>query len=484
MRAVVQVVGQRGDERNASLGTAFFITPRMALTAAHVVAGLDPVRLYVEDGDGGYVKLRTVVRVEVCPAYANERTIANDWAILRLSTEDHDAELPLSTHVAPHQPWRSQGFAAAVGTTPTRAAMTMPVSLSGTVTDVDGYLHLHCLQGADGSFVLGGASGSPIIVEEKVVGILQGGLRGDVGGTRGGVVHATPLPVEALKQRGVMVEAPARAQHLLLLSPTPRFDLSVMRAHAQGAEEIEAFTALAAAKPIEIAGPAEPDWHRCHRPDAPMWRAAVDAIDAKVPELKAVDGDLHVFASTNFALGAVLGLRLANVPGAVNVVYWQAEGLKGAQRWVRLGRARDSKLYGLMETAAARPGWPVALSVSITGQIASSAIDRSLARAGVSGAQHIAARAYKLGHAAVADASLARKVAHDLMSLFSRLDAQSERAPLHVFYYGPLAVLMMAAGALTALGPVTVYAWYEDEQIYLPAVHIHASQITLPMAAR
>src|SRR3954464_16023198 len=62
-RAVVRIWDGRPDQGGAFLGTAFFVAPRQALTAAHGVRGVDPQRLFVHlSWRGGFYA--RVVRVE------------------------------------------------------------------------------------------------------------------------------------------------------------------------------------------------------------------------------------------------------------------------------------------------------------------------------------------------------------------------------------------------------------------------------------
>lgn len=85
-----------------------------------------------------------------------------------------------------HDQWSAIGFSV-------EAESGRALGLTGTVSTVEPEIQLHCKEAADPRFRAAGASGSPILVNDVVAGILVGGLPGQPGGTKGGVIFATPI---------------------------------------------------------------------------------------------------------------------------------------------------------------------------------------------------------------------------------------------------------------------------------------------------
>lgn len=466
MRAVVQVVSRVNGERKR-FGSAFFISPRVALTAAHVVRGLRRVWLYTPTRNGTYGRIG-VARVELCPAYTDGQRLEDDWAILTLASEEHTDALAPSDRVSPHDAWRTEAFAAVTGE-PLPPSVGESVALTGSVSAVGESLQLYCNQAVDGRFVVAGASGGPIIVHGKVVGILSGGYRGEPGGTIGGVIHATPLPIAELKALGlVKCTQTAQTAHVLRLSPTPAPDLAALGLDERRVHDIQS--------------PGGPAWQRKNRPDTPAWATALTAIEEAMPAIQALRGPLDVFATTDYALGVVLGIRLEN--GSADAHYWQADGAKGSRRWVAVGQAEDSGLSGLQGDLSVQPGRAVALRVSITMEVQIRDVARSLDAAKVYEYQQVELRTHPIGHAVLSNPAMVRQVATDLKRALRELDRRSKRAPVHLFYAGPIAALMMAAGAFTTLGDITVYSYYkggspDGQDFYLPAICVRGDRVWL-----
>lgn len=75
-RSTVLVVSPTADGQDASMGTAFFITPELLLTNRHVVAGSGP--------KGVAITNRVLGQVRICKVVAISQDEARDYALLRL----------------------------------------------------------------------------------------------------------------------------------------------------------------------------------------------------------------------------------------------------------------------------------------------------------------------------------------------------------------------------------------------------------------
>lgn len=172
-------------------GTAFFISDRLAVTAAHAVAGLGTCILRSPNGE-----ILGQATVEDRGEYEGSGDHGNDWALLKL------IDVRSSTWLAPgraqiHDRWSATGFSM-------EGMAHKALGLTGSVSAIEPEMQLYCKEAADPRFRAAGASGSPILVEGAVAGILVGGLAGQPGGTKGGIIFAAPidsLPPELFDRR-------------------------------------------------------------------------------------------------------------------------------------------------------------------------------------------------------------------------------------------------------------------------------------------
>jgi hypothetical protein len=161
-----------------NLGTGFFIGPKVVATCAHVLGTSKSVVLRHQQGQIlGRAELKSRGK------FSGTGLTNDDWALLAFDGEVFDwLEVGEADR---HDRWTAIGFSG--------EGRGDALTLSGEVTEVDGRLQLFCQEASDSRFVVSGASGSPVVADGLVVGMLSGGLRGEKGGTKGGILHAVPM---------------------------------------------------------------------------------------------------------------------------------------------------------------------------------------------------------------------------------------------------------------------------------------------------
>lgn len=209
-------------------------------------------------------------------------------------------------------------------------------------------------------------------------------------------------------------------------------------------------------------------WHMQSTAGDADWEYAFNGITKGTHALRAVNGAIEVFASMPYSLGAYLGLRLTDMPCTAR--YWQASGPPSQQVWQRFGNAFDHKLPVSPvlppSFADVRDGQPVAVHIGLSYLIDEAEVpDAGMAR--------VELNAPDPGYAAVPYARAAQQVAHEIGAVFSELNRIARNSAVHVFYVGPAAVLMMAAGTLRIMRNLTVHERLpagDDTMRFVPAV--------------
>lgn len=220
---------------------------------------------------------------------------------------------------------------------------------------------------------------------------------------------------------------------------------------------------------VHVSGPpngAAGPWQKHHPPGTPAWAEAQAGLEAGFERCESLTGRLAVLASTSYAMGAWLGLGLANL--GVELEYWQAWG-PPPQQWTRLGGAMDHGQAVLLASGlkAVAGDRPVALFVGITHAVvpAETGVDAH--------AQVVVLAPAQVKPDALSSVTQAQQAAWDLGQVLTALHGKLQgRHEIHVFYVGPLAVLMMAAGRLRTVNPVVVHERFAvgDQWKFAPAV--------------
>ncbi|MCA9525655.1 MAG: SAVED domain-containing protein, partial [Myxococcales bacterium] len=196
-------------------------------------------------------------------------------------------------------------------------------------------------------------------------------------------------------------------------------------------------------------------WQVDSWPGSPDWQQARDGLDEALSFLDTVKGPVDIFASGPYGLAADLGLKVADLP--MTPRFWQAHGPPGQQKWRCFGQAQNhgTPLLRASGEAAVAAGEQVALFVSITQYVRPDEAAEGLASASAAGARIVRLEPGEVGFSAVVDEVTAQQAAYDLQETLRRLSGKA--SALHVFYVGPGAVLMMAAGVLRTTVATTVY---------------------------
>lgn len=198
-------------------------------------------------------------------------------------------------------------------------------------------------------------------------------------------------------------------------------------------------------------------WQTASAPGSTDWQRARAGIDVALKQLRGHRGPVEVFVSTAYALAADLGLKLAEQ--SADAHYWQADGPRGQARWIRWDRAQNhgQPILRFTEPLALDPQRPVALKVNITASVILKEATDGLARAGALDAQEVILAHPTPGNAAITRPQAAQQAAWDLQEALIAIRNQVAPQATHLFYVGPLAVLMMAAPCLRTLNPVIIY---------------------------
>lgn len=247
---------------------------------------------------------------------------------------------------------------------------------------------------------------------------------------------------------------------------------------------------------VEIETPPE-NWHQTEPPTSAQWTIAARRIDAA---LSALDGGrqrrIHVFASGPYALGALLGNRLAQRFGrSREITIYQFNAPRGGwQNWGPQWQARPALreepflLEAVSWHASAGDVRHVVVAVHITRLLIDLEIDRSLADAGVT-EDFVRLDAAPQGGPkpdALVDPSSIERCVQDIDDLLFKATREYPGAQVHVFYSGPLALLIRAAAKLHLLpSSATLYERIRRDGAFefVPALSLREAKLLLGAAA-
>lgn len=238
----------------------------------------------------------------------------------------------------------------------------------------------------------------------------------------------------------------------------------------------------AAAECDVIEGP-DGMWHIENPPGADPWSKAREAIDHAIDGIAQRAGDIHVYASTAYALAAYLGNRVGNLPG-VRAHFWQP----GRDRWADYGPGDrgDIDPEPLLTQVAEHPGDPahVALLCSITHALVLDEVAHGLALAGAADATRVDLATPTLGHTALPDRAAVDRAARDLRGAIDAALRRPGVRAVHLFYAGPAALLMRTADKLHLAAPRVVIHERGPGNRYRPALAFDRGRAELITADR
>ncbi|MBU1610689.1 MAG: SAVED domain-containing protein [Proteobacteria bacterium] len=228
-------------------------------------------------------------------------------------------------------------------------------------------------------------------------------------------------------------------------------------------------------------------WHR-DAPDVVVWESVHREIEAKVQEVMSQRPKrIHLVAKTPYSLGALLGAQLA--PQNHQLLVYQHDNLEGSRdqkvwrpwgpTWPAAPGLRSADFFEMppgMDRCRPEETGNLAVVVDITGRSnLESCVLAVRERYGEDGGsvRPVQIRAKLTGQGAIRQPADADKASTELAELLQLLSESFPNARLHVFYYGPLAVLIRASCGLS-LRRTPIILWeavYPNSQAqWIPAI--------------
>lgn len=245
---------------------------------------------------------------------------------------------------------------------------------------------------------------------------------------------------------------------------------------------------------MKIQTPEGP-WHREGKPDEGLWNRVFMDIRAKVQEARDMKAKrIHLVAMAPVSFGALLGSLLD--PQNSRIVVYQphnVQGQKDLKTWRSYGPEWSSSPGQRTEPFFERPpGLGVArpdndshlaVVVNITGRGDPEACaEVARAHAGGKTVHVVHVRARKTGQGAITVPADADRAAIELDKVLQQIAEDFPAATLHLFYYGPLAVLVRGACGLGLRRvPLIVYEsmMYDDGWHWLPAIRFPGGRLLI-----
>lgn len=202
------------------------------------------------------------------------------------------------------------------------------------------------------------------------------------------------------------------------------------------------------ARSVVVGGP-KGLWQKTALPGCASWNDAFEGIDAAIEKIGSGRGEIAVYASTPYAIGAHLGNRILNHP-ARSVRFFQVVGPRGSGRWHDFGPtdsrqpAGDAVLRTSVDLSQCN-GPAIALVCQITWDADLDEVRHGLRLAGAADAPMAHLRPRQPGHDALPDRAAVDQAAHDLDSAIEAARRNSRIDSVHLFFIGPVALLMRAA---------------------------------------
>ncbi|MCK6685412.1 MAG: SAVED domain-containing protein [Thermoanaerobaculia bacterium] len=242
---------------------------------------------------------------------------------------------------------------------------------------------------------------------------------------------------------------------------------------------------------VVVETPPQKWWHTSESRSSPQWTQVWYRILESLKEFEGLYArHIHVFANAPYSMGALLGNQVAQRFGRSRPIsFYQFSNV--TKSWDNWGPSRADPVEprkAPVLRASPGPGSEfryreVAIVVSISRQASRDEVLRALSVYGDSPVKWIELTPESApGHTALLDASAVDRCVEDLDKALLRAASEHPGARLHLFYVGPLAVLMRAvANAHTLPTPTTLYERIETAEGYrfVAAVDLVAQRLLL-----
>lgn len=243
-----------------------------------------------------------------------------------------------------------------------------------------------------------------------------------------------------------------------------------------------------------FAAPTPPDqWYFRHPPHATEWKTAVSDLDQTLTRLRdrAAPRDcLAVFAIGPPALGALLGARLRERLRKVPTKVIFDEGQSDDPSWRPWGPAWSSKITprasALLEVSYGSQAQSehVALLVELSDTLHDHDVKKALARLGAGDVPRVTVAFEPQPSVRFPDPVAIETAVRDLRGAIEAIGRYNKRIRhLHVFYTGPLALMIRAADALAARRFRSIVYTQRRDDGYVPAVElggVEGASLALP----
>lgn len=227
-------------------------------------------------------------------------------------------------------------------------------------------------------------------------------------------------------------------------------------------------------------------WHKEGKPDAAKWKQVFEDLCAKVQEARSRKAKrIHLVALAPFSLGALLGSLLDPQNHRLVVYQWHnVQGQKDSKSWRPYGPEWPSNpgerlapffdVPPSLEVANPNDDSHIAVVINITGSGDREACRAAATRHADGKTVHVVhLKAHMTGQGSITHPADVDRAADEIDKLLQQLAENRPKTTLHLFYYGPLAVLVRGARSLGLRRvPIIVYEamQYGGTWNLLPAV--------------
>lgn len=236
-------------------------------------------------------------------------------------------------------------------------------------------------------------------------------------------------------------------------------------------------------------------WHKEGKPDAPKWKQVVDDICGKVQAARSRNAKrIHLVAMAPVSLGALLGSLLD--PQNHKLVVYQLDNVQGQKdrkswrpygpEWPSNQGQRPEPFFEWppgLDMARPHDDSQIAVVINITGNGDPEACKEAVQSQANGKTVHVVQlKARDPGQGSITVPADVDCAANEIDRLLQQLDENFPKATLHLFYYGPLAVMIRGARSLRLRRvPIIVYEAmkYDERWHWVPAVSFPAGRLLI-----